>query len=189
MELFIFEGFTAGGNTAQASEGLAKHSLEIFGIGRGTETAAKNIKIERTENGKPYSDTVPWEFSVSHTGQLWICAVSERTVGIDIQEIRSIDHEKLADRFFTEAEKKYCRTAGKEGFFNIWTRKESIVKYMGTTLGKGISSIETVIDGTPADRLIIDGAVIHMTEIEIGADIKCAAAAEETGEICIKTLN
>ena len=75
------------------------------------------------ENGKPCFKDVPLHFSISHSENMVIAAVSERNVGADVEKIRDIPRG-VADRFFTEQEKQ-C------DFFEIWTKKEAYGKYCG----------------------------------------------------------
>lgn len=91
------------------------------------------------EKGKPYFENIPLFFSLSHSGEYVLCAVSERELGADIQKIQSADVLKLAKRFFSESE---CRTLeGCEShrerqrlFFGFWTRKEAYGKLTGEGL-------------------------------------------------------
>lgn len=91
------------------------------------------------EKGKPYFENIPLFFSLSHSGEYVICAVSRRELGADIQKIQSADVLKLAKRFFSESE---CRTLeGCEShrerqrlFFGFWTRKEAYGKLTGEGL-------------------------------------------------------
>ena len=72
-------------------------------------------------------------FNISHSGTKAVLAVSDKEVGIDIQEIRPVRGAKVSDRFFTEKEK---RLAGSDtnAFYGLWTRKEAYGKCLGTGL-------------------------------------------------------
>lgn len=91
------------------------------------------------EKGKPYFENIPLFFSISHSGEYVLCAVSGRELGADIQKIQSADVLKLAKRFFSESE---CRILeGCEShrerqrlFFGFWTRKEAYGKLTGEGL-------------------------------------------------------
>lgn len=93
------------------------------------------------EKGKPYFENIPLFFSLSHSGEYVLCAVSGRELGADIQKIQSADVLKLAKRFFSESE---CRILeGCEShrerqrlFFGFWTRKEAY----GKLTGEGIAA-------------------------------------------------
>lgn len=101
------------------SETFIKASLKLF-------TGKENFKINRTENGKPYTDGA--EFSLSHTNGLTVCAVSEKAVGADCEKIRSINNkERILARFTNETEENVSDME----FFRKWTAFESRVKYFG----------------------------------------------------------
>ncbi|MCL2513162.1 MAG: 4'-phosphopantetheinyl transferase superfamily protein [Oscillospiraceae bacterium] len=104
------------------------------------------IVIKREPGGKPYAENAPGiHFSVSHSGEYAVCAVSGRPVGIDIEKIRPVNL-KIIGRICSEEEKKYIfgasgNTADEnllyKRFFEIWTAKEAFAKRDG----KGISRI------------------------------------------------
>ena len=85
-----------------------------------------------TDGGKP---TLEDEYiSVSHSGRWVFVAVSDYPVGIDAEEIRTVDHEALAKRIFSRSEQK--QVVDNETFFSLWTRKESMLKKLGVGLAK-----------------------------------------------------
>ena len=107
------------------------------------EEGIEDPEIHRTENGKPYEARRRIFFSISHSGRFFSCAVCEYQVGIDIQTRGPEDPEKIAERFFTEEEKDYIRSADGDiaaPFLRIWTRKEALIKFRGSTLAEVVSS-------------------------------------------------
>ncbi|MBR5539735.1 MAG: 4'-phosphopantetheinyl transferase superfamily protein [Clostridia bacterium] len=80
-------------------------------------------EIAFKENGKPYFKDVPLYFSISHSGNTVICAISDREIGADVEKVREIPRG-VAMRFFTERERQ-C------DFFEIWTKKEAYGKCIG----------------------------------------------------------
>lgn len=93
--------------------------------------------IERTEKGKPCFPNLPIEFSVSHSGGLWICMVGDGPCGIDLQEMKACDYMKIAARFFSPQEQAFVVQRGLRGFYQIWTRREAFAKYTGDGLFGG----------------------------------------------------
>jgi len=56
-------------------------------------------------------------------------------VGIDIEEERdSLETEKLAARYFSEREQALLQNAPRPLFFELWTKKEALGKYLGEGL-------------------------------------------------------
>lgn len=100
------------------------------------------LQISRTSRGKPYLPDLPqWHISVTHSGKWIICALSTQQVGIDLQ-IHHLRHRKtdqddhsryctIARRFFHPAEADYVALSPQDRFFQVWTAKESYVKYTG----------------------------------------------------------
>ena len=91
------------------------------------------IRFRRDKNGKPYTESAKVEFSISHSKNIAVCAISDRPVGIDIEKIRDVNLN-VAKKLFTPDEQKYVfqiKKFAKQRFFEIWTRKEAYVKLIG----------------------------------------------------------
>ncbi len=85
------------------------------------------------DGGKPYlTNRSNIHFNLSHSGEYAVCAVHDKSVGIDIQYKDKYDMD-TADRFFTAGECEYIRKAAdaKDAFYEIWTKKESFLKAVG----------------------------------------------------------
>lgn len=82
--------------------------------------------------GKPYFRDLPIKFSVSHSGDRIVLAVSDKEIGADIQRVnpRAV---RVAERFFTESENAYVG-GDTQRFFEIWTKKEAYAKWHGEGL-------------------------------------------------------
>ena len=99
------------------------------------------------ERGKPMVDGL--EFSLSHSGDLVICAVSDKPIGCDVEEIRKAP-ERVAERYFSFGEQEYLsRFFGEEydrAFFRLWTMKESYVKMTGEGMGLPFEAYEVTVN-------------------------------------------
>ena len=93
--------------------------------------------IAKDEHGKPYIDApdAP-HFSISHSGSWWLCAVAEKNVGIDLEQLRELDWKALSDRWFTRAEREWV--TDELHFFRLWCAHEAYAKYDGRGLEKTI---------------------------------------------------
>ncbi|MBR5421916.1 MAG: 4'-phosphopantetheinyl transferase superfamily protein [Lachnospiraceae bacterium] len=118
--------------------------------------------VARTEKGKPYFTELPdVHFSISHSGNMALVAVSDVNVGADIQEWRELNAD-IAGRFFHPAEKEHLKhltpSESEKAFFNIWCLKESYAKYAGGDLLQALEEL----DFTP----VLEGgfAVFEFTE-------------------------
>ena len=102
-------------------------------------------KIGVDTNGKPFlSDYPQIYFNLSHSDQIAACVISDCPVGIDIEHIATPNFE-IAKRFFTENEQNFITTASDKtkAFYDIWTRKEALLKCTGRGLG-AVSSTDVL---------------------------------------------
>ena len=134
------------------------------------------VKIRRLEGGKPVlaepADT-GIHFSVSHTGNLFACVIAGGEVGLDIQETRRTNADRLARRYFTNEENRWLAQSGlttddTSAFFRLWTRKEAYAKYTG----RGLAS---VLAGEP----VLGRNDVAFTELTLGDGVY--------GCICMET--
>ena len=115
---------------------LCAWMLLAYALGkRGIET----FDVEYNDCGKPYlRDRADVFFNLSHSGNVCMCAVSDKEVGCDVQQI-ALANLKIAERFFHPDEVKLLNELPADQkndmFYRIWTLKESFVK----TIGKGMS--------------------------------------------------
>ena len=90
-------------------------------------------EILRDEMGKPYFKELPLYFNVSHSGVYLAIAVSERPVGIDIQEPKNIKNG-MFKKVVQSEEQKLIGSDKQRDFLRLWTLKESFVKAEGKGL-------------------------------------------------------
>ena len=101
-------------------------------------TCRTDIVLKRDASGRPYVDSLPLFISVSHSGSIAVCAVSDRPVGIDVEQIKKRSF-KLTDRIFSEDEIAYISGSAKR-FFEVWTAKEAYAKMTGEGIYTDIKS-------------------------------------------------
>ena len=124
------------------------------------------------KHGKPYFEKKPEiHFSLSHTGGMVMCVISDRPVGCDVEVVNryKVDYDihtyaeerlRLAGRFFTEAEYEYLKTSKSDTeipqkFTEIWTKKESYIKFLGLGLSKPLNEFNTQ-DCSPRPEMIYE---------------------------------
>ncbi len=88
--------------------------------------------------GRPLFDApnAPF-FNLSHSGELAAAAISDASVGIDIQvHDDRLSLQKLAARYFSDGEQQTLAQsdAAADTFFELWTKKEALGKYLGVGL-------------------------------------------------------
>ena len=84
------------------------------------------------EMGKPYYQNGPY-FNISHSGKFVIMAVSNKEIGVDIEENNEQDMSSLI-KIFNEAEVKLLKEHA--DFYYLWCAKESLIKCMGSSINK-----------------------------------------------------
>ena len=82
--------------------------------------------------GKPFFENGP-SFNVSHSGQYIVMAVSNKDIGVDIEENKEKDMSSLI-RIFNEAEAKMIKEHA--DFYYLWCAKESLIKCIGSSINR-----------------------------------------------------
>ena len=101
-------------------DGLAREMLaEVLSL------APQEIAFTYTENGKPLTDGA--FFSVSHSGDVVACAVSDREVGLDLERIRPVP---------TRLGRALEGWQTPEEFWRMWVCREAAIKCRGGTLAR-----------------------------------------------------
>lgn len=136
-------------------------------------TGEKKAQFIFTKNkyGKPFIKNRDIYFSLSHSGNLLICAVSRYNIGADCQIINIKDIErckKIAARFYSSHENIFLNSLPEakyiNHFFKIWTKKEAYIKYTGKGLAEGLSTFSVNhLDGVRFIKYTgISGAYIYL---------------------------
>ena len=117
-------------------------------------------EIAVTDRGKPYFVGGTLHFSISHTKRHVFCALSDRNVGLDAEEMdRNIDL-RLAEKILSESEKsRYGQTEDKRAaLLRLWVLKEAAAKLSG----EGLRGYPKHTDFAPDDPRIleIDGCYV-----------------------------
>lgn len=105
---------------------------------------SNEIQFEYNEHEKPSIKNFPeFHFSVSHSGNCVAFVSDTSPIGIDA-EIISDARIEIAKRFFSENEYKYILESESQNntFYEIWTKKEAYVKFLGTGLSTPLSSFD-----------------------------------------------
>ena len=130
---------------------VAGEMLARKAISEWCDVAPENITFGIKEHGKPYAKDLAVEFNISHSGDMVVCAVDDKPIGIDIEQIRPIDLT-VAKRICTDKELLYIFGHTPTGndftyttdakiltrFFELWTAKEAY----GKCQGKGIKNLK-----------------------------------------------
>ena len=101
--------------------------------------------VEKGPSGKPYiKENNRFHYNLSHSGNWVVIAFGDSVVGIDVERICMDEgKESIARRCFTPEEQTYIfsdKALEAQRFFQVWTGKESYLKYLGTGLKKSMTS-------------------------------------------------
>lgn len=125
-------------------EGSVEEMVTIILSKKGVTEA---LKFGYNTYGKPYLDAYPqYHFNGSHSGDYIVCALSDKAIGIDIQEVvEDKDVMALADRFMSREEARSIRTIEDIGirlrtFFRLWAQNEAYMKYTGLGMALPMST-------------------------------------------------
>lgn len=137
-------------------------------LGRLSDTSPEAVEFRYNRHGKPIHQPAPGgeaiQFSVSHSADLALIAVSPRpALGVDLERVeRSIDFDRLAERFFAPDEvadlRRLADDLRRDAFFRCWTRKEAYIKALGTGLASPLGAFRvSVLPDQPPALLSVNG--------------------------------
>ncbi len=111
----------------------------------------KYIRFYENQYGKPYLEGFSdFNYNISHSGDFVVCAIDDKPIGIDIEEVKHIQYEEIVKRFFSIKEHEYIFNHKSHldinRFYEIWTLKESYIKLCGQGLSIPLKSFSIEID-------------------------------------------
>jgi 4'-phosphopantetheinyl transferase len=150
---------------AEEKERAARFHFQVhrnrFVAGRGSLRLilSRYLQIEPVEiefcyspQGKPFlaraSDAAPLHFNLAHSDELALLAFARSgSVGVDVERIRPLrDAAQLVERFFSRRESELFQKLPDDqkpaAFFNLWTRKEALLKGTGEGIAHSLNRIE-----------------------------------------------
>lgn len=133
-------------NRAQRFRFRKDHDLFVIGryitkilLAYYTENTPESVKINPDSFGKPTCE-MDLFFNISHSDDQLLLGFSNSDIGVDIERNDPVvDIERIGERHFSEIELQKIMNCTiderAEAFFEIWTKKESLIK----GIGKGLS--------------------------------------------------
>ena len=136
---------------------LLAFALEKCGLGD------RRDDIKYQAHGKPYLEYSDFYFSLSHSGEYAVCVYGDAPLGADIQKIK----EKLpthTKKILSEEEITFLNAMSEQGrrtaFYQIWARKESLIKWDGRGLRIPLHTISCVKDGQMVEQMNFEGKMV-----------------------------
>jgi 4'-phosphopantetheinyl transferase len=131
------------------SEFRESHAIRRAIIGCYASIDPAHLRFGVAEFGKPFLTSFPaLHFSASRTQGLSVLAVSRvGPLGVDAEWLRPIlDADELARRVCSDRERDLLGSVSgadrDERFLRFWTRKESVVKAIGTGLSEDLRTVD-----------------------------------------------
>ena len=106
------------------------------------------VEILKTENGKPYLEGDPLFFSLSHSRDRALIAISDKPVGADLEVITDRKYKAVLSRF---PEKERNEIANAQDFLMHWVVREAYIKMLGSTIAEKLKRL-SFVDGVLYDN-------------------------------------
>ena len=137
-------------------------------LGQYLHAPPADLRFAYLTNGKPtLADkfaSAGIHFNLAHTGDLALVAVTRLgMVGVDVESVRPVKNvDELIARFFSSRENELFQKVPDHekpaAFFNLWTRKEALLKATGEGITRSLSLVEvSFLPGEPARLIAISG--------------------------------
>jgi 4'-phosphopantetheinyl transferase len=148
-----------------------RHVLGIY-----SRCPASSIDFSISPHGKPSltnNHRGKIEFNLSHSEDLAVVAVSFGSIlGVDVEQVREMpDWRQMARQFFSDAEISAIERAPlaekSTMFLRFWTRKEALLKAIGTGLQDDLSCFCTAADD------LDQASIVRVPELR---DAECTGA-------------
>ena len=129
-------------NPKKTSHELLRHTASLL-----TGLSPEEFHTKKAPQGKPYFPQHPeLHFSISHSGNLWICVFSDTEIGCDIQFHTTPKRmDAIVARYFHPNELSVYENAPDRltAFHRIWCRKEAAVKRTGHGIDRTFAETDT----------------------------------------------
>lgn len=162
------------------------------------ELGIRHLRLEDlnyTGHQRPYFNGAAIDFNISHSGKFVVCAAAENIrLGVDIEQIKPVDLNDFQEQF-SDDEMRFIQSDDGSfvNFYNIWTKKEALIKADGKGLSiplKQISVVSAVAGEEHQHRraVIIENHPWFLTELNISEGYCChlATSVEITKGIPVK---
>jgi 4'-phosphopantetheinyl transferase len=140
-----------------------------------------DVAIVARPNGKPQLHIGELAFNLTHSADLALIAVTRGCeIGVDVEAVRPIERlAELARRNFHPAEiaavEAAAATDAAKEFMRCWTRKEAVLKALGTGLTTPLAEFDTIASTSDGAILVSEGCC-YLREITPAANYVAALA-------------
>lgn len=169
-------------NVLAQKQGLGAELLLIKALEAAAPELLPPLDISCGKDGKPELVGGGIFFNLSHSDNYAACAVSDSSIGLDIQAERDFN-KGIAEKYFTEPERRFFEESENKAyaFTKLWSMKESAVKYIGTGLKTPLTSFS--VDSEKGEALFCGQRLFFHHSIIDGCHLAlcsgdCAAVRE-----------
>ncbi len=151
-------------NSEDKKTNLICYTLLRMILSKRLNKNAHDISYLNGINGKPGIKDDSLFFNISHTKDSFAIAISEHSyIGVDLEDLnKPLKFEPIIKRVFSGKEGEFIlKSTGKSRnrFFLLWTRKEALLKAIGTGIIPHLSQIEVFRPVNLINRNSIDDLV------------------------------
>jgi len=144
---------------------IVAHAAARQILARYVGGSAAGLQFDRMPSGKPCLQNGAVSFSLSHSGNLAVLAVTcAGRVGVDLELVRPVSGaDNILAQLFTAAEaRQYASFAPADrpaAWFSGWTRKSALLKATGQSVSdRQLSSLEVDLSPSATSPTVISGA-------------------------------
>ena len=130
----------------------------------------QNIKFNPF--GKPYFDNHMIQFNLSHSGNIIVCGLSDRAIGVDVQQYYSL--KEICTHFFWN--RNDITQFNANNFHEIidsWSAKEAVSKLIGLGLGYPFKEIWLDCVNPFRHTAYVQGKKADLSRIHIHPEYSC----------------
>lgn len=129
------------------ARGLLRKTLNLY-----TGIEPEKITFNFGRDGKPYlqDNTFNLQFNISHSDDFAVFALTiQQEIGVDIEKMAPSFKKEVAKRFFSQQEYIQLMALStkerNEGFYQIWTKREAIIKALGEGLFTSVADFSVTL--------------------------------------------
>jgi 4'-phosphopantetheinyl transferase len=174
----------------------ASHAALRLILGDALRIAPGDIRLRVSAAGKPELVESALSFNLSHSGERALVGLTRNSaIGVDVEVVRPIpDVLRIARAHFASDE--FAALAAQPpdainaAFFGLWTRKEAVVKALGTGLSLPLDRFSVSVPPTPARLLrMTESGAMTLADIDAGPDYAATVAVKSgKDEIVVRRL-
>ncbi|MEN7551673.1 4'-phosphopantetheinyl transferase superfamily protein [Rapidithrix thailandica] len=142
--------------------------------------------LKYTPYHKPYFTSGPY-FNISHSEGCVVCAISsDYNVGIDLEVCKETRVDDFREVYTTKEWAYICQQPAfkTSRFYEIWTRKEAIVKADGKGLMNPLEEIDTL-----RTKVCLNKVLYELKPLSIAKGYACHLACENTQKAQLKKIS